>query len=128
MNRINWAQIGVFAAIVLVIFLVGMTVLPFLFGGYGCGMMGPGMGGRGWSERGFFGSTFGWGFMLIAMMFPLGLLLLLILGIVWLVRSFGRPTSEATPPSVRTCPHCGKAVEVDWRACPFCEEKLQELR
>jgi len=34
LNRINWTQIGVFAAIVLVVFLVGITLLPLLFGGY----------------------------------------------------------------------------------------------
>jgi len=39
MNRIKWAQTGVLAAIVLVILLVGTTLLPLLFGGYGaCGL------------------------------------------------------------------------------------------
>ena len=140
MSRINWTQIGVFAAIVLVIFLLGITVLPFLFGGFGWGMMGPGMmggdwslgwcpfcGGTGRSPGGFYGGFFGWLFILPAMLFPLGLLVLLILGIVWLVRAVGRPSS-AVAPSTPECPKCGKAVEVDWRVCPFCEEDLQQLR
>jgi hypothetical protein len=31
----NWTQVGVFAAIVLLIFMCGVTILPFLVGGYG---------------------------------------------------------------------------------------------
>ncbi len=139
MNRINWTQIGVFAAIVLVVFLVGITLLSFLFGGWG--MMGRGMMGRGWTEGwcpfcggtgrypgGFFGGIFGWTFMLMATLFPLGLLALLVLGIVWLVRTASRPASQAEPRSVQTCRKCGKAVKVDWRVCPFCEEDLHQLR
>lgn len=138
MNRVNWTQIGVFAAIVLVIFLVGITVLLFLFGGYGRGMMGGGWsegwcpfcGGTGRSAGGFFGGIFGWVFMLMAILFPLGSLVLLALGVVWLVRTVTPSTSEVPreSPSTLACPRCGKAVDVDWRACPFCEEKLQSLR
>jgi hypothetical protein len=138
MNRIRWAQIGVFAAIVLVILLVGMTLLPLLFGGRG--LMGPGMMGGEWSgglcplcggtgryPGGFFGGILGWVFILAGMLFPLGFLVLLILAIVWLVRAVTRPPSGTTP-SPQTCRRCGKPVEVDWRACPFCEEDLQRLR
>jgi hypothetical protein len=137
MNRINWTQIGVFAAIVLVVFVVGITLLPFLFAGWG--MMGPGMmgsgasegwcpfcGGTGRSTGGFFGGTFGWPFMLVTMLFPLGLLVLVILGIVWLVRAVTQPPSR-TPPAPQTCRKCGKPVEVGWRVCPFCEEDLLQL-
>jgi hypothetical protein len=138
MNRISWTQVGVFAAIVVVILLVGIMALPLLFGGWGT--MGPGMmggessggwcpfcGGTGRDPGGFFGGMFGWLFMLTAMLFPLGLLVLLILGIVWLVRSVSGSATEVTPPSVRACPRCAKPVAVDWRACPFCEERLLEL-
>ncbi len=139
MNRIQWAQIGVFAAIVLVILLAGITLLPLLFGGWG--MMGPGMMGGEWSggwcpfcggtgryPGGFFGGMFGWLFILVSMLFPLGLLVLLALGIVWLVRAVSQPTRDVAPPSAQTCPKCGKPVAVDWRVCPFCEEDLQSLR
>ncbi len=140
MDRIKWTQVGVFAAIVFLIFMVGITVLPFFFGGYGgWGMMGPRMmggerwggwwpfcGGTGRSPGGFYGGIFGWLFMLPVMLIPLGLLVLLALGIIWVVRTVGRPSGEAEP-SALTCPKCGKAVEVDWRVCPFCEEDLQKL-
>ncbi|TKJ28808.1 MAG: hypothetical protein CEE40_10395 [Chloroflexi bacterium B3_Chlor] len=138
MNKINWTQIGVFAAIVLVIFLVGITVLPFLFGGYGAwGMMGPGMmggesssgwcpfcGGTGRSPGGFYGGIFGWLFILPAMLFPLGLLVLLILGIVWLARAASRPPSGA-PAAPGECPECGKPIAGDWRHCPECGHDLE---
>lgn len=138
MSRINWTQVGVFAAVALVIFILGITLLPALVRGYGgWWMMGPGMMSRGWSEGwcpfcggtgrypgGFFGVMFGWLFMLVAILFPLGLLVLLALGIVWLVRAVGRLPS-GTAPSPHTCPKCGKPVAADWRLCPHCGEELQ---
>ncbi len=137
MNRIDWRQVGVFAAILLVIFLVGITASPLLFGAYrGWGTRGPGMIGRGWSQGwypfgggmerypgGFFGGTFGWLFMLAATLFPVGLLVLLILGIVGLVRILRRPPSEAAP-SPQSCLNCGRSVDADWRHCPHCGEEL----
>ena len=136
MNRINWTQIAVFAAIVVVIFIVGIMVLPFLFGGWGMGpgMMGGGSqegwcpfcGGTGRSPGGFFGGMFGWFVMLMAILFPLGFLVLVILGIVWLVRTVHRPPGEIAR-APKPCPHCAKPVDVDWRACPFCEEDLMKL-
>ena len=133
MNRINWTQLGAFAAIVLVIFLVGITAVPFLFGGYGgWGMMGressggwcPFCGGTGRYSGGFFGGVFGWVFTLVAMLFPFGLLVLVILGVVWLVRAVSRPAS-GTAPSPQACPNCGKPVAADWRLCPHCGEELR---
>lgn len=142
MNRINWAQVGVFAAIVLLIFMVGVTLLPFLFGAYGgWGMTGPGMmggerwggwwpfsGGTGRFPGGFYGGIFGWVFMLplILMQAPLYLLVLMGLGIFLAVRGVSRASRGAKTSSLK-CPQCGKAVEVDWRVCPFCEEDLQKL-
>ena len=138
MSRTNWMQVGVFAAIVLIIFICGVTILPLLFGGYGgWGMMGPGMMGSEWSggwcpfcggtgsyPGGSFGGIFGWLFMLVAMLFPLGLLVLLILGIVWLVRAVSRPQGGIAP-SPQACPSCGKPVAGDWRHCPHCGETLE---
>lgn len=140
MNRINWAQVGVFAAIVFLIFMVGITVLPFLFWAYGgWGMMGPGMmegerwggwlpfcGGAGRFPGGFYGGIFGWLFMLPVMQPPLYLLVLGGLGIFLAVRAVSRASRGAKTSSLK-CPKCGKGVEVDWRVCPFCEEDLEKL-
>ena len=140
MNRINWPQVGVFAAIVLVIFVIGVTILPFVFGWYGgSSAMGPGMmggqtqggwcpfcGGTGTSSGWGSGGVFAWVFVLMAILLPVGLLVLLILGIVWVARAVSRPTNQSESPG-QTCPKCGKAVEVDWRACPFCAEDFEQL-
>jgi len=123
--RINWTQVLVFGAVVLVVFILGVTLLPFLFGGWG--VMGPGMM-SGWSPQygGWLGGVFGWLFMLVAMALPLGLLVLLILGIVWLARTVGGlgPASGPAPSTARTCPNCGQSVQADWQACPYCGENL----
>lgn len=137
MNRINWTQVVAFAAIVLVTFVLGIMLLPLIFGWYGGSWtMGPGMmggqtqggwcpscGGTGRYPGWGFGGMFGWFFMLGAMLFPLGLLALLILGVVWLVRGSSRPRGSA-PEAPRGCPECGKPVAGDWHHCPECGHGL----
>ena len=140
MNRVSWVQIGVFVAIMAAVVLVGISLLPWILGWPGGWGMGPGMmGGQtqgGWCPfcggRGAFpgwglGGLLGWFFLLGMIFVPLAVLALLILGVVWLVRTTsGSP--RQTDSSAASCPHCGRAVEVDWRACPFCKEDLQKLR
>jgi F0F1-type ATP synthase assembly protein I len=141
MNRITWRQAVAFVAVVLVTLVIGIMLLPLVFGWYGgAWTMGPGMmggqtqgdwcpfcGGTGRYQGWGFGGVFGWFFMLGTLLFPLGLLVLLILGIVWVARAVSRPTNQSASPG-HTCPKCGKAVEVDWRACPFCAEDFERLR
>ncbi|HID87032.1 MAG TPA: hypothetical protein EYP55_06580, partial [Anaerolineae bacterium] len=111
--------------VVLVVFLVGLSLLPMFFGGWG--MMGPGMMG-GWCPwcggtgrlggGGVLGGLFGPLFILLGLLIPIGLLGLLILGGVWLVRNVGR---VAAPPALaRTCPSCGQPVQAHWQHCPYC--------
>ncbi len=137
MGRINWAQVAVFGAIVLLISLVGIMVLPIVFGGYGgWGPMGQGMMGS-WGEGGwcpfcggtgrsygggFFGGVIGWLFVLMMVLFPVGLLALVILGIIWLARTVSRPASRAAP----VCPDCAKPMAADWRACPYCGGRFEK--
>jgi uncharacterized membrane protein len=141
MNRVSWVRIGVFVAIVAAVVLMGIALLPWVFGwSGGWGWMGPGMmggqaqggwcpfcGGRGTFPGWGLGGLLGWFFVLAMMFVPLALLALLILGVVWLVRANSRSPRQADS-STPSCPHCGRAVEVDWRACPFCKEDLQQLR
>jgi hypothetical protein len=130
MNKVNWTQVGVFAAVVLLVFLVGASLLGG-FGGYGYapgvmggrgGMMGPGMMG-GWG----FG-PFAWLGMIFMWIVPVGFLTLLILGVVWLFRQVsGSSGPVAAPPQAppgKTCPNCGRPAQADWQLCPYCGQAL----
>ena len=125
MNKINWAQVGIFAVVVLLVFLIGVSLL----GGYGYGvmgnrqgMMGPGMMG-GWG----FG-PFAWLGMIFMWIVPLGFLTLLVLGIAWLFRQVsGTSGPVAAPPQAppgRPCPNCSRPTQADWQLCPYCGQAL----
>jgi len=91
MGRINWTQVLVFGAVVLVVFVLGITFLSVVCGGWGMmgggGMMGgwcPWCGGTSMLD----GRTLAGFFVLLFIMFAgLGLLGLLIVGLLWLARS-----------------------------------------
>ena len=146
MSRINWIQVLVFGLVALVVFFIGVSLLPMLFGG-GYWGMGPGMMGRGGTPAlspvegmggwcpwcggtgqfgggGLLGGLFGLLFMLLGLLIPIGLLALLVVGIVWLVRSMGGVTAPPAP--VKTCPSCGRTTEHDWQNCPYCGAPLRE--
>jgi zinc-ribbon domain len=111
MNKINWT--------VVVIIAIALLLVASLFGGRGYGgwgMMGPGMMG-GW---GF--SPFGWVGMIFMWLIPLGLIVLVALGVVWLVRAVGSGKQSALPG--QACPSCGRTVQTDWRNCPHCGTQL----
>ncbi len=66
-------------------------------------------------------SFFGIGMLLV----PLLVVGLIVLGVVWLVR--GTSGTLSTPPlsptASRFCQHCGKPLQAEWKACPYCGEK-----
>lgn len=101
--------------------------------------------GRGYYMRG--PGLFGFGMMpffgILGSLFFLGFLVLVILGIVWLVRSQSKPQPVAAPSAfvataapatpeppvsaptigVHTCKKCGQSVQDDWKHCPNCGKK-----
>jgi hypothetical protein len=103
------------------------------------GMMpfgGDGWGGYGRHMRGF--GMMGFGMMpfagIIGGLFSLGLLTLLVLGIIWLVRSMRKPAAAAVPAAtvsgvgtvaaaVHACSRCGEPVEEGWKHCPNCGKR-----
>lgn len=130
MQRINWSQVLVFGLVALVVFALGLSVLFLLLGG-GWGMMGPGGMGGGWCPwcggtgrlgGGLLSTILG---LTIVCLLPLGVLVLLILGGVWLARNTGRG-GFSSPSSSLACPNCGRSVEPEWRNCPYCGEDLQD--
>lgn len=146
MKTIWKVLLGVF----LVVFLVALCVGTFFVGRYFMmpgGMMGsfgrtprllgPGLNGlmpffpgarMPFSGMGWLGA----GLMLFSRLFiPLAVLALIIILVVAL---FQRPVSQPAPvqpaPAQSTfspggvCSSCGKALQADWKVCPYCGEKI----
>jgi hypothetical protein len=90
------------------------------FGGRGYHMRGPGMMGFG-GRMPFAGIVGG--------LFCLGFLTLVILGVVWLVRSLRNPkpveAAVVVPAAVAVhpCKKCGQPVQEGWNNCPNCGRK-----
>ena len=124
MKTTNWLVLGL--AVILVL-CIGLALGAGLLG-YGVpgGMMGrwggynyPGgmMGGWGWGLGGLL-------VMGLLALVPIGFLVLLVLGIVWLVKAVSVPTAQP-PISSAVCPACHRSVQSDWQVCPQCGQKLQ---
>jgi hypothetical protein len=95
------------------------------WGGHGMFMRRPGM------------MPFG-GF--IGVLFSLGILALVVMGIIWLVERLRSPKVTAAPVAsatavepvapaapvveVHPCPKCGEPVQEDWKHCPHCGKRL----
>lgn len=124
MQKVNWTVIIVVGGIVLAALLIGGSLLSYFRWGPasgwsndGWGMMGPGM--MGWG----FGS-FGWLGVILRWLLPIALLALTVLGIVWLIRSLGRPNMPTSIAAMQTCPNCHHPTQADWRLCPHCGQAL----
>jgi hypothetical protein len=103
--------LGITAAMIVLFFLP--TVFRwFFFPAYGYGMMG------GWHHSMMGGFSFLG--MRLMWLFPLGVLALLVLGIVWLVNNL----TGIKPALLRTCPSCGRPAQTDWKNCPYCGSAL----
>lgn len=86
---------------------------------FGSHMRGPGRMGYGLMPfGGFFGG-----------LFSIGFLALVVLGIIWLVRSLRTPkpdeVSTAMPAIVvNPCKKCSRSIQDDWKICPYCGKKV----
>jgi len=121
MKTWQWVSIIVVA---LVACLIGAVIGPFFVFGRGLGGYGM-MGGYGGGMMRDFGfAPFGWIGMLLMWVFPLGVLVLVVVGIVWLVNAVSRPKSQTPVAPAKTCPNCARPVQADWRNCPHCGTAL----
>lgn len=117
---IGWILALVFG-LVLVFVLASFFLFRGRYGGMmgGYGMMGPGFG---------YMFPFGWIGMLLGLLVPVGLIVLLVVGGVWIVTRLAKPSSPMNQSPVnaasRTCPNCGKLVQADWKVCPYCGSSL----
>ncbi len=108
--------------VALVALLAGVAVIPFFAGRFGLlggyrGMMGLGRAGMM-----AYGPLAWVGILMI--LFRLGTLVLIVLGVVWLVSTLSRPATLAPIVATRPCPNCGRPVQADWRNCPYCGTAL----
>lgn len=118
--RVTPGEVLVFILVVLGVLLIGSLFLMFFWGmgSMGWGMMGPGMMGPGFGGMG----TWWW---LMGCLIPLGLVLLIVLGVAGLLGVTQR-TPAASPTLQQTCPSCGQNVQDDWQVCPYCGTSLEE--
>jgi hypothetical protein len=102
---------------------------------FGPGMMGQ----RGFRHPGMMGyGLMPWGGLLgglVGGLVKLGILVLVVLGVIWLVKSL-RAGKEAVPASTspaevqesvatkESCTRCGHSLEPDWKVCPNCGKKV----
>jgi hypothetical protein len=99
--------------------MIVSTVMPFIAprlgwsSGYGRDMIGGGHMFGGGMMGGFGMPFFGFGMFL----WPLLIIGLIVFGVSWLARS-NAPQPQAA------CSHCGKPLQLGWKACPHCGEKL----
>lgn len=113
--------------------LLGLVILGVVagiafmaFGGYGYGMMGPGI--RIMDHMRFYYSPVR---SIFGGLLGLGVFVLVIVGIVALVSALvrGNRSTQFTPPAqiatpARTCSNCGKPAQEDWKTCPYCGNPL----
>ena len=100
-SKLAWViVIGV--AVLVILGLVVSLLVPFGhgrgFGGYGWGMMGPGMTLAPHASAGV-GGLGGFGFPFMGGIWMILFWVLIIGGVVWLIQSFARGTTSSAPPS-----------------------------
>ena len=93
MQKVNWLIVGIMS-FVIILLLFGTGMLMSDWGYRGWGMMGP----RGMMENwgySYTPSPLGWDGMIFMWLIPVGLLVVIVFGIVWLVRNVSG--SKASP-------------------------------
>lgn len=114
-STLGWI-LAIAFGVILLLALSGIWMMgrPWTYG-YG-GMMG----GYGYMH------PFGWGWMILGWLIPVGVIILAVVGVVALINRSSSPRNPAQPPAAaqRTCSHCGKPAQADWTTCPYCGQKL----
>lgn len=75
------------------------------------------------NNYGYF-SPMGFFWVLFMLIIPIGMVVLVILGIVSLIASLTRSNSSVASAS-RSCSNCGKPAQADWNSCHFCSTSLK---
>jgi hypothetical protein len=111
-----------FASIAIGVVIVGLLILVFV---PGLGWARP-SGYWMWSRTDFLNP---WDFLanvtiaLLMLAIPLSHIAWLVMAAIWLARSSEEEPSPAG--EALNCPHCGDEVQLGWKACPYCGQKLE---
>ncbi|MEW6718042.1 MAG: zinc ribbon domain-containing protein [Chloroflexota bacterium] len=72
-------------------------------------------------------SALGWLWMLSRLLIPLGLLILVIAGGIYLGNLISKRGVSDSPASAQIkCEQCGQPSERNWKVCPYCGTSLQK--
>jgi hypothetical protein len=93
MQKVNWLIVGIMS-FVIILLLFGTGMLMSDWGYRGWGMMGPSGMMENWGYS-YAPSPLGWVGMIFMWLIPVGLIMVVVFGIVWLVRN----VSNSKPPS-----------------------------
>ena len=124
MNIVNWTVVVVTVIIALLVLMFGASLLGGRsYGGWGYGL-GWGMTLAPALRCGASAGVGPWmmGGMMFMWLFPIGFLVLTVLGIAWLVRTIGG--GNIPPAPAHACPSCGRGAQADWKNCPYCGAAL----
>jgi hypothetical protein len=120
-STIGWI-LAITFGVLLLLLLPGLWMMGrFWMGGYGSMMGGSGMMG-GYNTMNPFGS----GGILLGWLVPVGVIVLLIVGVAVIVNTLNKSGRQIVPTAAsgRTCSNCGKPAQFDWNTCPYCGQKL----
>jgi hypothetical protein len=121
MRGVHWGQAIALGLSVLLIMALLAGFLPL--GDWG--MMGSA---HHWGMSRMWLGSWGWLFMALGWLIPLGLMGLLALCLVGLAQVVlpGRGPPTALPLNGGPCSECGHATQTDWHNCPYCGHALQQ--
>lgn len=126
-RNVGWIVLGIgLIALVVLLSVVFFSGRGWM-GGYG-GMMGGGYHMMPWYGSGGMG-IWGWFWMILGWLIPLGIVILLIAGGVWLGNTLSQTKKGELrdKPQLQACPQCAKPTEAEWNVCPYCGNALQEV-
>lgn len=121
MRGVRWGR-------VIALGLSGLLIVALLAGFLPLGHWGMMGSAHHWGMSRTWLGPWGWLFMALGWLIPLGLLGLLALCLAGLARAVlpGREPTAAPALPGGPCPECGHPTQTDWYNCPYCGQTLQQ--
>ena len=137
MNNFNWRTLLTIGVLMVAVVIIVNLAFSFIWahsaprGAYGYPPYGPGtmMGPWMWGGMGFF-----WIFPLIGFLFMLIILGFIGSALFGMPGRFQPPSAgslspvQNVPHALEACKNCGRALQTDWLACPYCGAARSQTR